>query len=151
MRIAAAAARELLRTAAARRLKTKEESLIAKDGYITDRLTDRRLSYGELAEDAAQIPVPQDPQLKDPKKYRHVGTSRARVDIPDKIFGMPIYGMDRAVEGMHHVAVVGTQTIFAEVEQITNKDEILARRGVRRTLVRQPLDELELFRSFLLD
>ena len=137
MRTAAAAARELLLAAAAIRLGVPEGELSTGDGRVSHAASERALTYGELAEDAARLPVPQEPTLKDPSTYRHVGRSRPRADLADKIVGAPVYGIDCAVEGMKHVAVVGTKAIFGVVEAVTNEAEILARRGVEAVVMVQ--------------
>jgi len=137
MRVAAAAARELLIAAAAASLGVALAELTTGDGRVVHAASGRALTYGELADAAAQLPVPQEPRLKDPSEYRHVGVSRPRADLPDKIFGRPVYGIDREVEGMLHVAVAGTRAIFGEVDAITNEAEVLARRGVKAMVIVQ--------------
>ncbi|MCB9762445.1 MAG: xanthine dehydrogenase family protein molybdopterin-binding subunit [Alphaproteobacteria bacterium] len=137
MRIAAAAARALLIAAAAARLGVPEGELSTADAQVVHAASGQALAYGELAEDAAALPVPQDPQLKDPAQYRHIGQSPPRADLPDKVLGAPIYGIDRAVPGMKHVAVVGTRALFGEVEAVTNEADILARRGVEAVVIVQ--------------
>lgn len=137
MRIAAAAARELLQQAAANRLGVPQTEVEAKDGNVYHPRSGASFSYGELAKEAAQLPVPQQPTLKDPSTYRYVGHSPPRNDLVDKIFGEPIYGMDREVKDMMHVAIVGTKAIRAEVLEIRNEAEILSRRGVRAVIAVQ--------------
>ncbi|MDG1483627.1 MAG: molybdopterin-dependent oxidoreductase [Myxococcota bacterium] len=137
MRTAAAAARELLISAAAGQLGVPESTLSTRDAQVVHAASGRALTYGELAADAARLPVPQEPTLKDPSQYRHVGRSHQRDDLPDKILGAPVYGIDCEVEGMKHVAVIGTEAIFGAVEAVTNEAEVLARRGVEAVVMVQ--------------
>ena len=65
-RRAGAAAREMLVTAAATEWGVPVAELDADRGKVTHRPTGRVLTYGELADKAAQLPVPQDPKLKTP-------------------------------------------------------------------------------------
>ena len=137
MRLAAAAARELLMQAACERLGVKTDQVQVKDGTIHHEQSNTTFTYGELAEDAAKLPVPQHPKTKDPKDYRYVGRSSPRNDVEGKVFGAPVYAMDKSVEGMLHVAVVGTKSIFSQVDSIENKEEVLARRGVKDVVIVQ--------------
>ena len=111
MRRAAAGARALLLTAAATELGVPAAELTTGDGRVSHAPSGRVLTYGSLATAAAALPVPQDPPLKDPSEYRHIGTSPERPDLADKVLGAPIYGIDRHIDGMKHVAVVGTRAI----------------------------------------
>ena len=137
MRIAAAAARQLLMQVAANRLGVKLDQVETRNGKVYEAKSGTSFTYGELALDAAQLPVPQNPILKDPQKYRYVGKSTPRGDLAEKVFGRPVYGMDRVVEGMLHVAVKGTKTIFSKVLSVDNEEEILARRGVKAVVIVQ--------------
>ncbi|MAA79003.1 MAG: hypothetical protein CL916_07055 [Deltaproteobacteria bacterium] len=137
MRIAAAAARQLLLQVAANRLGVELEQVETRDGKVYDKKSSTSFTYGELAFDAAQLPVPQNPILKNPKQYRYVGKSAPRNDLAEKVFGRPVYGMDKAIEGMLHVAVKGTKAIFSEVLSIDNEEDILTRRGVKAVVIVQ--------------
>ncbi|MEC7949607.1 MAG: molybdopterin cofactor-binding domain-containing protein [Myxococcota bacterium] len=137
MRRAAAGARSLLLAAAAAELGVPAAELVTGDARVAHAPSGRALTYGRLASAAAALPVPQDPPLRNPADYRHIGTSPERIDLADKVVGAPVYGIDRHVEGMKHVAVVGTRAIFGEVTAITNREEILARRGVEAVIIVQ--------------
>jgi isoquinoline 1-oxidoreductase subunit beta len=60
----------------------------------------RKLSYGELANEAAQIPVPTDVKLKDPKNFKLIGKATKGVDNQEILTGKPLYGIDFYREGM---------------------------------------------------
>jgi len=137
MRKAAAGARALLLSAAAAELGVPVAELDTGDARVTHGATGRARAYGELAGAAAALPVPQDPPLRDPAAYRHVGASPPRPDLEAKVRGAPIYSIDRHVEGMKHVAVVGTRSLFGRVSAVTNEAEILARRGVEAVVIVQ--------------
>src|SRR5439155_8985831 len=64
MRKAGATAREMLIAAAAKRWGVDAASCAAENGFIIH--ADQRLRFGELADDAAKLPVPTDVKLKDP-------------------------------------------------------------------------------------
>ncbi|WP_052958208.1 molybdopterin cofactor-binding domain-containing protein [Aquamicrobium sp. LC103] len=105
MRIVGAAARGMLVEAAARRWNVPGVRLAARDGVVTDPATGRSARFGELAEEAAQLSVPANPRLKEPREWRIVGTSPTRFDIPAKTDGSFAYGIDLALPGMVHAAI----------------------------------------------
>lgn len=131
MRMAAAAARVALEQAAANRWGVDQSTVEAELGYIVDKASGERLSYGELAEEAAKLPLMGDPPYKDPVKWRYIGKSMPRVDLEPKVRGESVYGIDAAMPGMVHAAVTRAPVVGAEITAVTNQDEITARKGVR--------------------
>lgn len=111
VREAGAAARELLISAAAQTWGVKEDRCRAENGVVLHRDSDRRLSYGALADKAATLPVPKAVFLKDPKEFRLLGKSMARLDTPAKVNGSARFGQDVRLEGML-VATVARCPVF---------------------------------------
>ncbi len=99
-RKAAAAAREMLVQAAANEWGVPVESVETEQGAVVHRPSGRRLLYGQLVDRAQQLPVPQNPTLKTPDKFRYIGKPVKRRDTPEKITGRGIYGTDVQVPGM---------------------------------------------------
>ena len=99
-----AAAKEMLLTACASRLSVARESLTAKNSTVTHPLLGS-LTYGQLAADAARLPVPKSPVLKDPNDFTIIGQPLARLDTPANIEGRSMYGIDVVVPGMLYAAV----------------------------------------------
>src|SRR5437867_1203268 len=99
-RKAAAAAREMLMQAAASEWAVPVESVETEPGAVVHRPTGRRLLYGQLVDRAQALPVPQDPKLKTPDKFRYIGKHVHRRDTPEKITGRGIYGVDVRLPGM---------------------------------------------------
>lgn len=94
MREAGAAARHVLVQAAARRLGVPAGELTAENGTIAHAASDRSLTYGEVAAEAAGIAPPSRPALKDRSEWRLLGKPQKRVDMLAKVTGAPIYGID---------------------------------------------------------
>jgi isoquinoline 1-oxidoreductase beta subunit len=105
LRKAGAAARAMLLQAAATRLGVPATTLAAEQGMVIHVPTNRRLPFKDLVADAAALPVPQDPVLKDTKKFTLVGRPAPRTDTPSKVDGSAVYGIDVKVPGMLYAAI----------------------------------------------
>jgi isoquinoline 1-oxidoreductase beta subunit len=106
MRKAGATARAMLIMAAAKRLHRDVAALATGSGFVIDDMSGSRLSYGELALEAAALPVPEDPPLKDGGQFRLVGTSVSDVDQRAIVSGKQVYSLDFKLPGMLYAAVV---------------------------------------------
>jgi isoquinoline 1-oxidoreductase beta subunit len=127
MRQMGAAAREMLIAAAAARLHLPVEQLAMQDGVIRARSMRRTLTLGAVAAAAAQLPVPAMPALRlDPPS---AGRSVSRWDIPAKVDGSAIFGIDVTVPGML-LAAVRTAPRFGGKLAHHDADAIKARPGV---------------------
>lgn len=129
MRVAGAAAREMLIKAAAVRLDVPESELSTSLSFVNHSASGRSLSYGELASDAARFEPSSTPRLKDPKDFTLMGKSIPRIDIPAKVDGTARYGIDADAPGMLYAAV-RTSPVFGNKLSSVNADVALQRRGV---------------------
>ena len=82
LREAGATARTMLVAAAAKRWNVDPASCRAQSGEVLHAPTGRRLNYGELAADAARMPVPENVALKQPEDFKLIGTPAKRLDTP---------------------------------------------------------------------
>jgi hypothetical protein len=98
MRQMGAAAREMLLSAAAARWKTPVNRLNLSDGKILHPDGRRTLTYGEVAADAAKLPVPGRPALR--AQMPSAGRALRRWDIPGKVDGSAEFGIDVKIPGM---------------------------------------------------
>jgi isoquinoline 1-oxidoreductase beta subunit len=94
MRQAGATARTILVAAAAKRWSVDPASCHARSGEVLHAPTGRRIKYGELATDAARLPVPEIVTLKRPQDFKLIGTPAKRLDAPSKVNGTAVYGID---------------------------------------------------------
>lgn len=106
LRRAGATARELLVAAAAARWEVSPASCRTDRGRVIHDASRRSLGYGELADAAAQLPVPAQPRLKDPSQFRLIGTRVPLLDTRDKVTGRAVYGVDVRVPNMLFATVV---------------------------------------------
>ncbi|MCG6114024.1 MAG: molybdopterin-dependent oxidoreductase [Mesorhizobium sp.] len=130
MRVAGAAAREMLVTAAAARLGVPADELATREGIVHHEATGRSLAYGDLAQAAAQVPPPDAPALKPRAEWRLIGRSQQRVDIPAKVRGEPVFGMDVVLPDMLHASMRHAPVFGAQVVRIRNEAAVRAEPGV---------------------
>ena len=100
-----ASAREMLIAAGASRWGVKADELFTDNGKVIHRPTGRSLKFGDLAEDAARVTPPANPKPKPESEWKLLGKSLARVDLPAKLDGSAVFGLDFSVPGMVHAAV----------------------------------------------
>jgi isoquinoline 1-oxidoreductase beta subunit len=100
-----ASAREMLIEAASRQWKVPASECHAKRGTVVHHPTGRKLTYGALVQDAAQLSPPEHVTLKNRKDYTVIGKSLRRKDIPAKVNGSAIFGLDKKLPGMLYAVV----------------------------------------------
>src|SRR4029077_13857818 len=111
LRKAGASAREMLLQAAAQKWSVDASQCRAQNHEVLNTATNARLSYGSLADAAANLPVPAKVTLKDPKQFHLIGTSPKRLDTPTKVNGQAVFGIDAKLPGMLY-AVVARCPVF---------------------------------------
>jgi isoquinoline 1-oxidoreductase subunit beta len=131
LREAGATARVMLVAAAAKRWHVDPASCRAIDGEVIHEATGRRLKYGELAADAAQMAVPQNVTLKRPEEFKLIGTPAKRLDVSGKVNGAARYGIDARPPGVK-IATLAQSPVFGG--RLKSLDDTAARavRGVRQ-------------------
>ena len=131
LRQAAAAGRLELLKLAATRLRSSVDKLIVNDGIIeVSREPARTVSYADLVGGRLfhirviatgverEMLVATNVKPKDYRKYKIVGTSIPRIDLPAKLTGEFIYTSDIRVEGMLHGRVVRPSTTLSRPSRI---------------------------------
>jgi isoquinoline 1-oxidoreductase subunit beta len=122
MRKAGAAAREMLLSAAALTWGVPRSSCAAENGAVVHGASKRRLTYGELVEKAATLPIPTDVPLKQSKDYKIVGQRLARVDTPSKVRGEAVFGIDFRMPEMKYAVLSRSPTIGGKVLSFDDKE-----------------------------
>ena len=105
MRKVGASARDMLRQAASQQWNVPVDECFAENATIVHKPTGRKLTYSQLADVAAKLPVPKEPKLKDPKDFTMLGKSMPRPDMPLKVSGQAQFGIDAKVAGMVYASI----------------------------------------------
>jgi isoquinoline 1-oxidoreductase beta subunit len=100
LRKVGASARAMLIKAASDSWQVPVNECYAENAKVFHKPTGKGVSYADLAEAAAKVDVPQQPQLKDPKDFKILGKSTPRQDIPWKTSGKAMFGIDAKIPGM---------------------------------------------------
>lgn len=129
--------RAMLVQAAAARWGVDATSLRTEQGVVMGA-GGRRASYGELAEAAMALPVPESVILKDPKQFRLIGQPTTRLDAAAKSSGQQSFGIDVRRPGQL-TAVIARPPVFGAKLQSLDDTAARAVKGVKAVL-RVPLD-----------
>ncbi|MFC3174185.1 molybdopterin cofactor-binding domain-containing protein [Novosphingobium bradum] len=133
LRRAAAGARSLLAAEAASRLGVPEGELALAEGRVRHAASGRSLRYGELAEAAAKRSLAAEPVLAPIKPGAAVGRSVARRDIPGKVDGSAVYGIDVTLPAMRVATVIMAPVRGGKLLEVDEKPA-LAVAGVDRVI-----------------
>jgi CO/xanthine dehydrogenase Mo-binding subunit len=118
LRNAGAAARTMLIAAAAAQWQVDAASCSSSNGKITHAASNRMLTYGELADVAGKLPVPEKPTLKNPNDFALIGKPLKRFDTPNKSDGKTIYGIDVIVPDMKFATLAQCPVLGGKVRHV---------------------------------
>lgn len=119
-----AAAKEMLIKAASIKWGVGAESCYAENGSVHSKLSDKHLSYGELIEEASKLELPKEPKLKNKSDFKIIGKSIQRPDIPLKISGKAVFGIDVEVPNMVYATVLRSPVIGGSLKSFDAKDAL---------------------------
>jgi len=105
LRNAGATAKFMLIAAAAKQWSVPDAECTASNGFVLHARSGKKLSFGELAEAASNIPVPTSVKLKDRKDFKLIGKSVRNVENLKIVTGKPLFGMDFYREGMVYAMI----------------------------------------------
>ena len=111
MRKAGATARAMLVAAAAERWGVPADEISVSKGVVQHLNSKRKASFGELANAASLLPIPETVKLKDVKDFQYIGKHVVRKDTLEKLNGSAKYTIDMQQAGML-TAVVAHPPLF---------------------------------------
>ena len=117
LRIAGAQVREMLVSAAASKWNVDRATLTAANGVVSGP-GGKKATYGQLAEAASKLPVPEKVVLKDPKDFTIVGKRTRRLDTPAKTNGTAEFGIDVKMPGMVYASLEQCPVIGGTVRSL---------------------------------
>ena len=133
LQLAGAEARERLLLAAAKAWGVPVEEVSSANSIITHRPTGRTTTYGKVAPLAAQTPHPNPERIriKPPSEWTLMGTEQKNLDVPLKVTGKTVYGIDVKLPGMKWAAVkscpvYGGKVKSYDFERIRNQPGVIS-------------------------
>ena len=127
LRKAGAAGKAMLVKAAAETWNAPESECVAVLGTVKHEKSKRSLTYGQLCEKAAKLQVPQDPPLKKESEFKYMGKPMPRVDVPEKVRGKAVYGLDvnsgtvKELKGMLYAVIARPPSYGAKPQSFEQK------------------------------
>lgn len=106
LRDAGAIARETLVMAAMARVgDASRGNFQVSNGVVLHSPSGQQLSYGQLAAAAALLSPPSSAPLVPDSQFKYIGKTCPRADIPPKVDGSAVYGLDVRVPGMVYAVI----------------------------------------------
>lgn len=129
LRELAATTREMLRIEAAKKMDMDVSSLSLENGVITSG--EKSMTYAQVATGVIDWEIPETPALKSVSEYTYVGRPLARIDLEDKVYGAPIFGIDAEMPEMLYGTVVrpdkiGSRFISADASEAGQMPGVVA-------------------------
>jgi isoquinoline 1-oxidoreductase subunit beta len=121
LRKAGAAAKQMLISVASKKWNISTENCFASDGKVFNKLNNNTFNYGELVDEASKLEIPKNPLLKDPKDFKIIGKNIKKLDIPSRVTGKAIYGLDVELPGMVYASILHSPMIHGKVLSIDDK------------------------------
>jgi isoquinoline 1-oxidoreductase beta subunit len=136
LRRVGAACRQMLISVAATRWGVAETECTTSPGKVLHVVSNRSLTYGELAADTANCAPPSmdSIKLKDPKDFSIIGKPQRNVDNHSLVTGKPLFGIDVKTPGMLH-AVIAKCPVYNGTVKSANIDDIKKLPGVRHVII----------------
>ena len=121
LREMAATIREMLKKKAAEKLGVGLGDLNwSPNGTISGG--GKSMTLGEVVNGVTEWKIPKTPKLKDPSEFKYIGKPIARVDLEDKVYGTPIFGMDAEYPDMLYASVVRSRMIDTEMSNFDTSE-----------------------------
>lgn len=131
LRTVGATAREMLLNAAALTWNVPVTECHVAQGIVHHQGSDKKLTFADLATKAAQLEVPKNPTLKNPKDFSLIGTRIKDVDAHQIVTGKPLFGIDTRKEGMLF-AMVSRPPAYGKTLGEVNDTAALQVEGVKK-------------------
>jgi len=138
MREAGASARAMLVVAAAQTWGVPAAECSVANGQVRHAASQRGLRFGELAERAARLPLPDKPVLKTAAQFTLIGQPMRRREAAAKQDGSAVFGIDTLQPGQRYASLLMCPTLGGQVASFDAK-AALAMPGVLQVVAVPPL------------
>jgi isoquinoline 1-oxidoreductase beta subunit len=118
LRTAGATARYMLIQAAASQWNVPAEECTANNSFVLHAKSGKQASFGELAAQAATLPVPKDVTLKDRKDFKIIGQAVKNVANKSIVTGKPLFGLDFYREGMLFAMIQRPESFGTKIKSV---------------------------------
>lgn len=125
MRRMGAMARFILEQAAAKKWNTEIENCKAENHFVINTVSNEKIFFGDLVEEAKTIALPkeEDIKLKDKKDFKYIGKKVVRgIDMKDFLHGTAKYGLDARLPNMKFAAITRSPVTFGSVKSYDDSD-----------------------------
>ena len=137
LRMLGAQARLVLVNAVADKWQVPAAELKTDTGFVIHEKSNRRISYGEVAQFAsvpAELPKITDSDLKQPSQFKLIGRADiGRTDVKSKTNGTAQFGIDISVPDMVYATILEAPVEGAKAENV-NSEEAMAVPGITRVI-----------------
>ncbi|MEL7481860.1 MAG: molybdopterin cofactor-binding domain-containing protein [Pseudomonadota bacterium] len=135
LRVAGAAMRDMLLTAAAEDWSVDKASLTTEPGAVVHNASGRRAAYGDLADAARAVAIPAeaDIALKSRDAWRYIGKQVPSLTVPDIVQGKGTFGIDVDRPNMAYAVVARPPQVFGKTGAVDD-GATLAVPGVVQTV-----------------
>jgi len=118
MRVTGAATRAVLLAAAADAWQVPAGELVARNSLIFHEPSQRSGTFADFAPAAARMSLPAQPRLKSSGEFQIIGTSPPRFDVPAKVDGSAVFGIDARLPDMKYAAVKAAPVFGGKVRTL---------------------------------
>lgn len=130
---AGASARDMLVRAAADQWAVDASELSTSAGFVVHVASDRRMSYGALADAAGKLEPRTGLPLKSADAYKIIGTPAPRLDTPSKVNGSAVFGIDVRLPGMQYATIAASPNFVGNLRSM-DEAAAMAVNGVQRVV-----------------
>jgi isoquinoline 1-oxidoreductase beta subunit len=123
----------MLLAAAARAWGVPAAQCTTEAGRVVHAASGRSADYGELAADAAGVPVPDKVELKHPDHFSVIGKPVPRLDAPAKVDGTAVFGLDVRLPGMRIATLIRPPAFGSKLARFDGS-AALALKGVEKVV-----------------
>ena len=140
LRTAGATARHMLIDAASQAWKVPAGEITTEGGMLHHKASGKKLGYGELASQAAGLPVPEEVTLKKVGDFKIIGNSKKNVEGRNIVTGKPLFTLDYKQEGMLIAMIVHPPAFGLKVKSVEDS-AVRSMPGIRDVFTIKTLDD----------